>query len=224
MTIHDFATALRRNLVVALIMVVLTLVVALRAVTASPTYQAQNVLTFLSPEAPFPRNSYASFTPDLVLMADVSATVLSSDPGRQAVRKAGGTADYQVVLFNRGSQELPIHDQPYLTVSASAKSSGEAQQTLLAVLEVLRLELKNRQLDAGAVPGSLITWRITKSTGNPIPTTGQPSRELLAILILGLIGTVYAAVLADRFGVRVRLPRRRDGARGARLSPRGAGV
>jgi hypothetical protein len=225
MTFHDFVPMLWRNLVVVLLIAGLTMLFAFRAATAAPSYQARYVITLLQPSAPFPRNSYASFTPDLVFMGEVAATLLSSGAGHQKVRQAGGTAPYQIVLVNRGSEQYPIRDQPYLALSATSPDSAQAQRTLMTLLQVLESEIRNRQLEAGALPGSLISWRVTKSTSDPIPLTGQPTRELLGIAILGTIGTVYAAVLADRFGLRIRLPRRRrKGARGARLSPRGAGV
>lgn len=204
MTVRDFGLALRRRPVVALAVAALTLLLVFRAQTAQPEYEARSVITFLSPKAPFPRNSYASFTPDLVIAVEVSARTLSSEAGRRAVRRAGGTGDFQTLRANRGNQELPIHDQPYLIVTATSPDSGQAQKTLMAVLDVLRTELRDRQLREGAKPGSLISWRVTASTRTPVPMTGQPSRTLLALVLLGGIGMVYLAVLADRHQGRRR--------------------
>lgn len=198
MTIRDYLVALRRQPVVALVGAALTLLLLVRAEIAPPDYQARAVVTLLSPQVPFPRNNYASFSPDLVIAAEVSARSLSSAAGQRRVRQAGGTAGFEVARANRGNQELPIYDQPYLTFTTNSGDSGRAKRTLLAALAVFRSDLRQRQVQEGAKPGSLIGWRITAITNRPIPQTGQPSRELLAIGLLGSIGTVFAAILAER--------------------------
>ncbi|MQY03465.1 hypothetical protein [Actinomadura macrotermitis] len=204
MTLRDFVAAVFRRPLVALVMVALTAALAFQTVARSPTYEARSVLTFLSP-LKAPQNAFSNFPPYLVLMADVSARVLASPVGHRAVRRQGGTADFQVLLANRGSQEVPIHDQPYLTVVTRSTSRAAAQRTLVLVQQVLHQELRTRQLKAGADPRSLISWRITASTSQPLADTGKPSRQLAGVLLLGLLGTVYAALLADRFAPRLRL-------------------
>ncbi|GAA2418000.1 hypothetical protein GCM10010191_30750 [Actinomadura vinacea] len=198
MTIRHFGGALRRHPVVALAAAALTLLMAAHVLTARPEYEARSAITLLSPRAPFPRNSYASFTPALVTNAEISARTMGSAEGRRRVRAAGGTAEYQVLLANRGNQELPIHDQPHLTVSSVASSAEEARRTHAAVLGVMLAQLLERQRGQGALPGSLITWQVTAGSGQPVPVTGRPSRRLLAIGLLGLVATLYAAAAADR--------------------------
>jgi hypothetical protein len=209
MTFRDFMIALCRKPWVALIVAGLCALWGVREVSAPPVYEERCVITLLTPPAPFPRNAYASFTPGLVMMAEVSARTAGSPEVRQAVREAGGTGDYQVVLANRGSQEVPIHDQPYLWLSATSTNPAEAQRTMTAALRVLRQELRTRQRSYGAAPNSLITWRVTGGTGRPVPLTGRPSRQYLAFGILTVLFTCYAAVLADRRGLRLPLPGRR---------------
>lgn len=198
MAIRDFAAVLRRHPWVTLAVAVLTALPVLRAQTAPPRYEARSVVTFLSPKAPFPRNAFASFTPALVTMAEVSSRWLASEAARGRVRAAGGTADFQVVLANRGNQELPVHDQPNLTVIVTAKDAGRTRATLLAVLAVLRDRLRAQQAADGARPGSLISWQVTAGSDRAVPVSGRPSRAVLALLVLGALATILAAVTADR--------------------------
>ncbi|MFC6878538.1 MULTISPECIES: hypothetical protein [Actinomadura] len=202
MTFRDFFVSVRRRPLVTLIMAALTGLVALQTLAAAPSYEARAVLTFLSPQ-PSSRNTFATFPPFLVLMAEVSARGLDSPAGRRAVRRAGGRAGFQVALANRGSQEVPVHDQPYVTISSASTRPAEARRTLQAVEDVLRDELRRRQVEAGARGRSVITWRVTESTRDPIAITGMPTRRLAAILLMGAIATVYAAVLADRRAPRL---------------------
>jgi hypothetical protein len=209
MSIRDFAEVLQRNFLVALLLIALTLFAAARVRTNPPIYQARTVVTLLAPPTSFPRNSYASFTPDLTVMAEVTTRDMSSDQGRARVRRSGGTGDYQVILANRGNQELPIHDQPYLTVMASSPDPVRARQTLQAVLDIMHADLTARQVAEGATPSSLISGKLTTITSRPEAQTGRPTRTLAAITILGLLGIMYGTLLADRY--RSRLRRRRSG-------------
>ncbi|WP_131740488.1 hypothetical protein [Actinomadura roseirufa] len=213
MAIRDFVAALRRNLWVTMTAIVLTVLVIGRMETLPTDYEARSVVTFLSPKSPFPRNAFASFTPSLVTMADVSARWLNSRDGRRAVVAEGGDRGFQVLLANRGNQEQPIHDQPYLTVVATARAPEQAHQTLLKVLGVLRDRLRRVQAAQGAQPGSYISWQIAAGSDRPVPVVGRPSRAALAVLLIGGIGAVYAAVTVDR-------RRRRAGGAGRAGVPR----
>jgi hypothetical protein len=220
-TIRDLGGALRRHPAVTLVAVALTLATALWVKVTPPEYEARSALTLLSPQTRFPRNSYAGFTPALVTNADVTARMMASERMRARVRAAGGTAGYQVLLANRGNQEMPVHDQPHLTVVATAPSAAAAERTHAAVLEVMRAQLAERQRGEGAQTSALITWQITAGTGRAVPITGRPSRRYLAIGLLGAIATLYAAVAADRRG---RAPRRFTGRSRPARRPAGAGA
>jgi hypothetical protein len=196
--VRDFFGALVRHPLVVLVIAALTAIPLLRVEFAEPRYQARSVVTFLSPAAPFPRNAFASFTPALVTMAEVSSQWLRSSDARHAIRAAGGTGEYQVVLANRGNEELPIHDQPYLTVTTTAADPGQTRRTMQTVLKVMRDKLRGDQAAEGARPGSYISWQITEGSDRPVPVTGRPSRALIAIVLIGGLGAVYAAVTVDR--------------------------
>lgn len=196
--------ALYRNWAVTAVVGALTLLLAASAATAQPSYQTRSVITLLSPEAPFPRNAYASFTPSLVLMGDVLARTMQTAAARRSVGHAGGRADFQVELFNRGSEQYPIYDQPYLTVTTSSPVPAEAERTQRAVIAVLSVELRRRQIRTGSHAGSYISWRVTDSNSTAVLVTGQPSRQLLAILVLGFVVAVYLSLVADRHGDRLR--------------------
>lgn len=204
MTFRDFVVAVLRNWPVAVVVTALTLLAGVREVTAAPSYQTQSVITLLSPEAPFPRNAYASFTPSLVLMADVLSQTIETPAARSAVRRAGGHGDFQVSLANRGSEQYPIFDQPYLTLVTSSRSPAEALQTRQAVIAVLSSQLHERQAKSGANARSYITWRISEADSTAVLVTGRPSRQLVATLLLGGIAAVFLSLSADRHRDRLR--------------------
>jgi hypothetical protein len=220
LTIRDFGDALWRNPVVTLTVIGLTLLTAVLVKLSPPEYEARSAITFLSPQAPFPRNAYASFTPALVTNAEITTRVMASEEMRRRVRAAGGTAEYQVLLANRGNLEMPVHDQPHLTVGVLASSPGEAQRTHAAVLKVMHAQLKERQRADGAEPGSMISWQVTAGTGRAVPLGGHPSRQFLAIGALGAIAALYAASAADRRrAAGIHDGTRRGRAKGRRARP-----
>jgi len=218
--VRDFFGALVRNPLVVLLFAALTAIPLIRVELAEPRYQARSVVTFLSPAAPFPRNAFASFTPALVTMAEVSSRWLQGSVARRTIRAEGGTGQYQVLIANRGSEEVPIHDQPYLTVTTTAAEPGQARQTMQTVLKVLRNKLRSDQVNEGARPGSYISWQITAGSDRPVAVAGRPSRALIAIMLIGGLGAVYAAVTVDR---RRRRADRRDRPGGAARAGAGAG-
>lgn len=212
---RDIWTAAFRRPVWALLVAGLCGLWSFLQLTAPTVYEARAVVTLLSPTTKFPRNAYASFTPGLVMLAEASALSATNPATRDLIRRAGGTGDYSVVLDNRGNEELPIHDQPYLWVSARSTDAGEAQRTLTATMGVLRTQLRERQEAAGASTASLVTWRVTGGGDGPVAMRGSRVRQLGGLGLVSVLVTAYAVVLADRRIWRLprpfRLPQRQAG-------------
>ncbi|MFD2082574.1 hypothetical protein SAMN05421678_11121 [Actinopolymorpha cephalotaxi] len=198
MTLRDIWTAALRRPWLALAVAALCGLWSFHQVAAPTVYETRAVVTMLSPKTKFPRNAYASFSQGLVMLAEASAQSAANPATRELIRRAGGTGEYAVVLDNRGSEELPIHDQPYLWVSARSTDAGEAQRTLAATMGVLRTQLRQRQEAAGASTASLVTWRVTGGSGGPVALHGSRIRQLAGLGLISVLVTAYAVVLADR--------------------------
>lgn len=204
MTVQDLALLLWRHPLAVLLVVLATAGAALHTVTARPVYETRAVVNFLMPGSA----NFENFNVSLVVAGTITSLNLDSPRGAEQVRAQGGTADYQVALANRGNDEQPVHDQPYVTLIVSSHSPAEATHTLTVLLDVLRSGLRDRQLAQGARPESLITTRVVASSDRPIALLSRRSRALAAIALAGLLGTVVAALIAERYP-RLRLRRLR---------------
>jgi hypothetical protein len=204
MTIQDFALLLWRHPVVVLLVALLAAGAALQIVTERPAYETRAVVNFLMPGSA----NFENFSISLVIEGAVTTLSLDSGDGVARVRRAGGTADYDVVLANRGNDEQPVHDQPYVTLIVNSHDPAQASRTLTALLNVLRADVRDRQLRAGARPDALITTQVVASSDRPIALISRRSRALAAIGLAGLLAMIIVARLAERFPLpRLRLRR-----------------
>jgi hypothetical protein len=194
MTIQDFALLLWRHPVVVLLVALLAAGGALHIATERPAYETRAVVNFLMPGSA----NFENFNISLVIDAAVTSLSLDSEDGARRVRRAGGTATYNVVLANRGNDEQPVHDQPYVTLVVRSKDPAEATRTLAVLLNVLRADVRDRQLGQGARPDALITTQVVASSDRPIALISRRTRALAAIALAGLLAMVTAARLADR--------------------------
>jgi hypothetical protein len=200
MTIQDFALLLRRHPVVVLLVALLAAGAALQIVTQRPAYETRAVVNFLMPGSA----NFENFSISLVVEGAVTTLSLDSEDGVARVRRAGGTAKYDVVLANRGNDEQPVHDQPYVTLIVNSRDPAEASRTLTALLNVLRADVRDRQLRAGARPDALITTQVVASSDRPIALISRRTRALAAIGLAVLLAMMTAARLAERLP-RLRL-------------------
>ncbi|GAA2755309.1 hypothetical protein [Actinopolymorpha rutila] len=198
MTLRDIWTAAFHRPWLALAVAALCGLWSFHQVTAPTVYETRAVVTLLSPKTTFPRNAYAGFTQGLVMLTEASALSAANPATRDQIRRAGGTGDYAVVMANRGNEELPIHDQPDLWVSARSTDPAEAERTLTAAMGVLRTQLRERQESAGASTASLVTWRVTGGNGAPVALHGSRIRQLAGLGLISILVTTYTVVLADR--------------------------
>ena len=208
MTIGDFANLLIRHPIVVLLTFVLAVGAMLRIVTERPIYQSRAVVNFVMPGT----TAFENFNTSLVVAASVTSLRLNSEQGRQRVTAAGGSAPYKVVLANRGNDEQPILDQPYVTLIVSSTERAMADHTLNALLKVLHTDLNERQREAGARPDAVISAKVVESSDEPMPLTGRRMRSLAALAVLAVLTMIAGALMAERHPVRIR--RRRGAAAG----------
>lgn len=200
MTIGDFANLLFRHPVVVLVTFLLAVGGMLRIVTEPTIYQSRAVVNFVMPGT----TAFENFNISLVVAASVTSLRLNSEQGRERVRAAGGSAPYKVVLANRGNDEQPILDQPYVTVIVSSTDPAMTGHTLNALLKVLHADLNERQREAGARPDAVISAKVVESSDKPTPLTGRRARSLAALALLGGLAMIAGALLAERHPIRIR--------------------
>jgi hypothetical protein len=199
MTVGDFAILLIRHPVVVLLAFLLTVGGMLRIVTEPPIYQSRAVVNFVMPGSA----AFENFNVNLVVAASVTSLRLNSSQGEERVRARGGTAPYKVVLANRGNDEQPVYDQPYVTLLVTSPDPVQVGSTLTALQEVLRADLSERQLASGARPNALISARVVESSDKPTPFTGRRARALAALAVFGALLMVAGAMVAERHPIRL---------------------
>jgi hypothetical protein len=199
-TIGDFAILLIRHPVVVLLAFLLAVGGMLRIVTEPAIYQSRAVVNFVMPGT----TGFENFNISLVVAASVTSLRLNSEQGQERVHAQGGTAPYKVLLANRGNDEQPIHDQPYVTLLVTSTDPAMTGRTLSVLLKVLQADLNERQLEAGARPDAVITAKVVESSDKPTPLTGRRARSLGALALLGALAMIAGALVAERHPIRIR--------------------
>jgi hypothetical protein len=174
---------------------------------SSPSYEATGSVTLLSPPAAptdaagqpisspeVGQNPYAR-SGDLAVMADILARVLNGESKRADFAKQGVTG-YTVVAnrFQRG---------PVIDVTGQGPTAEEAIKSADTVLAQIDAVLADLQEAVDADPGYLITSAPLESPTMASAMYGSTMRAAIAVLALGMLGTLGLAVLAE-VGVRRR--------------------
>jgi hypothetical protein len=168
---------------------------------SSPSYQATGSVTLLSPPAaptdaagqPIPspevgQNPYAR-SGDLAVMADILARVLNGESRRAEFAKEGVTG-YTVVAnaFQRG---------PVIDVTGQGPTAEEAIRSADTVLAQIDAVLADLQEAVDADPDYLITSAPLESPTMASAMYGSTMRAAIAVLAVGMLGTLGLAVLAE---------------------------
>jgi hypothetical protein len=222
MTIRDLIVALRRHPVVVLVVVALTGATAWRIDTAAPVYRSEVTVALVNQDAN--GNSYSSFSANLLVVAHITGEQMNDGTTRDRVVAAGGARDYRVSMINRGNDEVPLYDQPYLDVYYDSPSPARATATIRATLSVLGATLRERQLTAGASGQALVGFRTVSGDEQPTLISPGPKRSLAAVLLIGLILMIFITRVADRRPTIDLTRWRRRTARRRRVHERTAGA
>lgn len=205
MTLWAALSTLARRWYVVLAVLVASLGVAWHVLHLPVTYEVRSVLLYVAPVTRSNPNIYQSFGPGLVATAEVTSQAVNTSEVRQQLRAEGYTAEVQVALFNSGSEEQPVWDQPMVVVTAQSHDPALAMRTEDRMTQLLQEELTRRQRMAGGKPWAMIG---TRFVGVPTarPLVGRPKLALVAIVLLGAGLAAAAGMLADRVRPRWRFP------------------
>ena len=178
---------------------------------ASPSYQATGSIVLLSPpEAPdvnavpqpaptvTGQNPFARYD-DLSIVADILARVMDSD-SRRAEFERSGVTDYKVVA--NGLQRGPV-----IEVTGEGSSPDAAMGSaalLLANVDTVLVELQQAE---GADPDYFITSAPLEPPSTATAVYGSTVRTAIAALVVGALGTLGLALLAEALAQRRRTRR-----------------
>jgi len=181
-------------------------------VLSSPTYAASaSVALFSPPDAPEaadtpgadPSAGENPFTRygDLSVVADIVARRMDSDAERVAL-KAQGVSGYEVVA-NR------LQRGPLVEVTGTGSSPADAINSAEVVVDEFDAVLAEMQESEGADPDYFITSGAIEPPETAVAQVGSTLRTAIAALVVGALGTLGLAVVAESF------TRRREAARSA---------
>jgi hypothetical protein len=197
----------RRHVVAVLLVFILAAGIDYHIGHADPGYIDAATVAFTSPG----RGGLFIYSQDLLVVDALVTNQIMSQEGQQKVRKAGGTASYDVALINLNDEDFPNYSDPYVTVTTTSASPGAVQNTFSAVMQVMQEDLASLQQQQKAKPKSWIGLRTIAAPTGPIARVGSPKRTLVALAWLAVIAAFMLAGFLDRHPVRLRdLSRGRD--------------
>jgi hypothetical protein len=170
---------------------------------SSPTYEATGSVVLLGPpEPPDVTNGPASASPpdvgqnpfarygDLSVVADILARVMDSD-SKRAEFESEGVSDYAVVA-NGGLQRGPV-----VEVTGHGPNPEAATGSADLVLKEVDTVLSELQKAESADPDYFINTAPLDPPSTATAMYGSTLRAAIAVLALGVLGTLGLAVLAE---------------------------
>lgn len=180
--------------------------VGMQIVTVRPVYEAHGTVLLLPPTVQRPNNVYREFTDALIGTADVLGRRVTDGETRAAMG-AAGYAFYDVTLTNRGTQWVPLYDQPTLVVTSRDHNPGRAQRTMAAVVARIQRELAARQQREAVAPNQVIDTSLVGATRWAVQLHGNRKRALASLALLTFGASVVAGLGVERLARRRRVRR-----------------
>ncbi|GAA3110410.1 hypothetical protein GCM10017600_77780 [Streptosporangium carneum] len=200
---------LRRHPFVVAFVLLLNLLGVLYIQRQPPVYRVAASLVLISPGIPS-SNRYETFSERLIVLGNVLCQWISGEQGREQVVRRGGTAEYQVELVNEGTQEIPLHEKPYIRLSAISNTAEDADHTLAVVLKTFEAELRRLQVDIGSKESAIATMQLVDNTDQPIPVFARRSRAIGAVAVLTVLCVMSAALFFERWPIWALRRRRQN--------------
>jgi hypothetical protein len=162
---------------------------------------------------------------NLLATDEVVTDWIMSPAGIAQVRKAGGTAYFDVSLVNLNDELFPNYGDPYETIAVDSPDPTTAASTMSSLLYVLHRKLAAIQAATGAEQSTWIQIRVIAEPSGPVAQSGSKKRSEAGLLLLAIIFSISVAKILDRYRLRPRdwIRRRRRSANGwgaEHLNPR----
>jgi hypothetical protein len=197
---------MRRHLIALMVLFVLTVSMAWEIKSTPPVYSESANVIFTAPAAN-PYSSIATFTNDLITTAYVMTQVMLSPESQQAVREAGGTADFSVGLVNFNNLQFPYYGDPYVTITATSRNLADTHRTFVIVAQSFQRIVSEGQIQSGALPPSRISTNVVADTG-PVSPPGSQKRALAGLILLATVTAFLVLLFLDRHPIWPSIHRR----------------
>jgi hypothetical protein len=195
MSLLEIGALLRRHKIAVILVLLLALAIAIDVKKTPQVYQESATVVFTVPVSAANPNPYFSFNEDLIPTGSVIISILMSPASQQRVRKAGGSAQFNVVLVNLYNLEYPYHGVPYATLTTTSESLAAVHRTFVVVAQQLDSILASRQ--ASVTPHNRITAKIIGDSG-PIVASGSRKRTYAGLVLLTVVVAFTLANSLDR--------------------------
>ncbi|WP_182883093.1 hypothetical protein [Microbispora sp. H10949] len=190
---HIFRAIFRHPLVVLFVIVAIGGPGFYVTELAPASYQAHSVVSVVR------QGEETKFTSSTIGTAELLAASFDDDRSRDEVARAGGRADYRVVMDNQGSEEVPTHDQPYIVVDTFAPAAAEAEKAMTVLVRAMRVRLASWQMSAGADDDYyLLRLKNVASTRKAVEVPRHTKQAAAVLALLVVMVVVKSAVVADR--------------------------
>jgi hypothetical protein len=166
-----------------------------------PLYQESATVIFSNATSRTVPNAYTSYAPSLIASSAVIAEVMTSPQSQQAIRAAGGTAEYNLSLINLYNDDYPDYGDPAAALTATSPSPATAHRTFVATVRILDDLLAARQEQAGVLRRNQISAQIIGDTG-PVSQAGSSKRVLAGLALLAVAGAAVACGFIGRWEAR----------------------
>jgi hypothetical protein len=168
----------------------------------NPGYVDTGVVAFVAPKNE--QGGLFGYSQSLLAADQVMQARVTGAQGKQQVRQAGGTANFDIALANLNNEEFPSYSNPYATISTVSNDSAVAARTYRAVLQVLTRGLQQLQAQEGAPAKTWIQLHVISESPGPTLQKGSKVRIFVGLAILAVILAFMIAVFLDRHPVRLR--------------------
>jgi len=201
-SLQEIVGLLRRHIVAVLLVVLIAAGVGYTLKRTPMTYQESATVVFTSPSSSAFPNPYLSLSNALVDTAGLIAIEVMGPQGLQQVKAAGGSAAYDVQLYNLYNLEYPDYGDPYDTVTVTATDPEQVQRTFDLVTQLIYADLAAAQAAHGVPAPSRIIAQSVGGTG-VLAQPGSHLRVYIGLLILLIVSAFSVAALLDRHPLRI---------------------
>jgi hypothetical protein len=206
------STVLRHWLVAGLVLVATIVAGFVLVQRVEPDYEATGTVVLLPPstamvgsgeESRVDVNPYARFGNPQAILSTAIVGIMESGPMQTVLEARGVDGVYDIAVDPGGGGAIMI-----LTVTAKEPQSALDQLSIL--LTTLQSEVIDRQRSSGAPTDTWFNAAILSTPDEPTPQFGSRTRVLAAVVTIGGVGVVAAALLSEALTTHRR--RRRDAA------------
>lgn len=197
MDTDSMMTVLRRRWWIVLCGLVLTFGLGFGTMTkVAPTYQAKASVLFLSPPTGSGDNPYLDMS-GLAGLADVVATRVANSDSTDALLANGTTGTFTIARDQTTSA-------PILLIIAKDATAAGALQTAKAVSDLVPSTLASLQSSAAVPTKARVTVSSLTTSKTASAVRKSQLRAVIAVVVLGLIVTLFVVGSIDRAAMRRR--------------------